>query len=93
MGKVLGMRRQITRTKDKALKIMHRTTPPKFTHADYGAVTRLDIISLKKVIATKLRYKHTDTRGGEFDQLRDHKLLEKSSAPRSQLHNRQSSHT
>jgi len=73
-GQVLRMRRQVTQTKDKTLEIMHRTTPLKFTHADYGADTHLDIISLKTVIATKLRYKHTDTRGGEFDQLRDHKL-------------------
>jgi hypothetical protein len=88
----LPMRRQVKHTKDKALEIMQRTTPPKFTHADYLADTHLDIISLKTVISTDLRYKHIDTRGGEFDQLRDHKLIENSSVTRSQLHKRQSSH-
>jgi hypothetical protein len=90
---VLQMRRQVTQPKDKAMEIMQRTIPPKFTHADYGTDTHLDIISLKTVISTNLRYKNIDTRGGEFDQLRNHKLLEKSSAPRSQLHNRQSTVT
>jgi hypothetical protein len=69
---VLRMRRQATQTKYKALEIMQRTTPPKFTHADYGADTHLDIISFKTVISTDLKYKHIDTQGGEFDQLRDH---------------------